>query len=711
MIHLTDIHKHIGQTKILRGINLHIKKGEFVAIIGQSGSGKTTLLNIIGTLDEPSSGSYIFENYEVTRLNADEKSRLRREKIGFIFQRYNLLSLMSARENVALPAIYAGVRTDTRNERAKRLLSDLELGEKTASKPTELSGGQQQRVSIARALMNGGDLILADEPTGALDSKSGVMVLDILQRLNAQGHTIVLVTHDSTIAAKARRIIEIKDGEIIRDSEDALNCVNSSVNLGENSANFVNSLNLKSNSSENSALTRHCEQGEAVAKQSTNSSESQNSVDCHDLTSSNLAMTNLAKKPQLKAMPKEIKTYHLLKNQAFECLKIAYSSILAHKLRSLLTMLGIIIGIASVVSVVALGLGSQKQILESISRLGTNTIEVRGGRGWGDIRSGKVKLALSDLYTLQNLPYLESVEAQDGKSGIATYGNVSLNAKMEGGGINIFNIKGLTLSYGRLFNQEEVDSATNVAVIDNNGQDRLFKGFSQEQIIGKSVIFNKQPFKIIGILEKDPRKPDTDITVKIYTPYTTLRNKITGSRVVEQIVAKVSDDASPALAEEAMVRTLEIKRGKKDFFTINSDSIRQSIEENTRTMTILITSIAIIALVVGGIGVMNIMIVSVSERTREIGIRMAIGARKEDILFQFLIEAIMICMIGAVLGVGLSFVIVAVFNALSTDFLMIISSGSVILGLVSSVAIGIIFGFFPAKNAANLNPINALSKE
>ena len=425
MIFLNDIHKHIGRTQILKGINLHIKKGEFVAIIGQSGSGKTTLLNIIGTLDEPSSGSYIFENYEVTRLNADEKSRLRREKIGFIFQRYNLLSLMSARENVALPAIYAGVRTDTRNERAKRLLSDLELGEKTASKPTELSGGQQQRVSIARALMNGGDLILADEPTGALDSKSGVMVLEILQRLNAQGHTIVLVTHDSTIAAKARRIIEIKDGEIIRDSGEALNCVNSSVNLGENSANFVNSLNLKSNSSENS------------------SQNSQNSVN-----SAQNSTNSTPQKPQLKAMPKEIKTYHLLKNQAFECLKIAYSSILAHKLRSLLTMLGIIIGIASVVSVVALGLGSQKQILESISRLGTNTIEVRGGRGWGDIRSGKVKLALSDLYTLQNLPYLESVEAQDGKSGIATYGNVSLNAKMEGGGINIFNIKGLTLSYG-----------------------------------------------------------------------------------------------------------------------------------------------------------------------------------------------------------------------------------------------------------------------
>ncbi len=667
MIHLANIKKHIGQTNILKGINLHIKKGEFVAIIGQSGSGKTTLLNIIGTLDEPSSGSYIFENYEVTRLNADEKSRLRREKIGFIFQRYNLLSLMSARENVALPAIYAGKRTNERNERARQILSDLELGEKLFSKPTELSGGQQQRVSIARALMNGGDLILADEPTGALDSKSGIMVLEILQRLNKAGHTIVLVTHDPSIAAKARRIIEIKDGEIIRDSAE---------NLGENLQKTSAAVNLIANSAQNS----------------------QNSV-------------NLSPKIQLKTMPKEIKTLHLLKNQALECLKIAYSSILAHKLRSLLTMLGIIIGIASVVSVVALGLGSQKQILDSISRLGTNTIEIRGGRGYGDIRAGKVKLALSDLAALKSLPYLESVEAQDGTSGVVTYASVSLSAKMESGGVNLFSIKGLTLDYGRLFNQEEVDSSANVAVLDINGRNRLFAGVPDNEILGKSVIFSKQPFRIIGVLKKDPRKPESDITIKLYTPYTTLKNKVTGSRVVEQIVAKVSDNASPALAEEAMMRTLEIKRGKKDFYAINSDSIRQSIEENTRTMTILITSIAIIALIVGGIGVMNIMIVSVSERTREIGIRMAIGARKEDILFQFLIEAIMICMIGAVLGVGLSFVIVAAFNAVSSDFLMIISSGSVVLGLVSSVAIGVIFGFFPAKNAANLNPINALSKE
>lgn len=690
MIRLTNIRKSIGQTQILRGINLHIKKGEFVAIIGQSGSGKTTLLNIIGTLDEPSSGSYVFANYEVTKLNSDEKSRLRREKIGFIFQRYNLLSLMSAKENVALPAVYAGVSSQKRDERAKELLANLELADKFNSKPNELSGGQQQRVSIARALMNGGDLILADEPTGALDSKSGVMVLDILQRLNSQGHTIVLVTHDPTIAAKAGRIIEIKDGEIIKDSLNLSPCHSE---RGEES--IFNKDNSKS--SVDSSLS-------AKAQNDKNSENSAQSLNLKE---------NSAQKVQipLTAMPQEIKTYHLLKNQIIECLKIAYSSILAHKLRSLLTMLGIIIGIASVVSVVALGLGSQKQILESISRLGTNTIEVRGGRGFGDIRSGKVKLALSDLYALKSLPQLESVEAQDGTSSIATYGNISLSAKMEGGGVSIFSIKGLNLGTGRFFNESEVSNADNVAVIDDNGRKRLFDGFLPEQIIGKTIICNKQPFKIIGILEKDSRRPDTDITVRIYTPYTTLRNKITGSRVVEQIIAKVRDDASPALAEEAMVRTLEIKRGKKDFFTINSDSIRQSIEENMATMTLLITCIAVIALVVGGIGVMNIMIVSVSERTREIGIRMAIGARKEDILFQFLIEAVMICMMGAVLGVGLCALIVFAFNSVSTDFLMIVSSGSVVLGLASSVLIGLIFGFFPAKNAANLNPINALSKE
>ncbi len=626
--------------EILKNVNLHIKKGEFVAIIGQSGSGKTSLLNIIGTLDEASSGSYIFEHYEVHALNKDERAKLRREKIGFIFQHYNLLSLLNAQENVCLPAVYAGVPLEERLKRAAKLLGDLELAHKLDAKPNELSGGQQQRVSIARALMNGGALILADEPTGALDSKSGIMVLEILKELNNKGHTIVLVTHDAKIAAQAQRVIEIKDGEILSDSKE-----------------------------------------QKTSKQAA------------------------------YALPNDKKTYALLKNQVFECFKIAYSSIIAHKLRSVLTMLGIIIGIASVVCVIALGRGSQEQILLSISRLGTNTIEIRGGKGFGDMRSTRVKLNLSDLNTLRSLPYLEAVEAQASFNAVVTFHNISLNGSGEGVGINEFNIKGMVLEAGRALSILDIKDSANVAVLDHNGHESLFKGMRAEDILGSIVIFAHQPFRIIGVLQKNTKQPFEDSTIRLYMPYTTMMNKITGDKKLNRIIAKVRDDALPNVAEQAIIRILEIKRGQRDFFTINADAIKQTIQANTRTMTILITSIALIALIVGGIGVMNIMLVSVSERTREIGIRMAIGARREDILIQFLIEAIMICSIGAVLGVMLSFVIVFSFNIFSKDFLMIISSGSIALGLLSSVFIGIVFGFFPAKNAANLNPIFALSKE
>ncbi|EAJ6871709.1 ATP-binding cassette domain-containing protein [Campylobacter coli] len=641
MIFLNNICKNIGENAILKNVSLSIEKGEFVAIIGQSGSGKTSLLNIIGTLDEPSSGSYIFDDYEVTQLNNDEKARLRREKIGFIFQRYNLLNLLSANDNVALPAVYAGKKVQERNSRAQELLGNLELERKIESKPNQLSGGQQQRVSIARALMNGGELILADEPTGALDSKSGIMVLEILKKLNAQGHTIVLVTHDPKIAAQAKRVIEIKDGEILSDSKK----------------------------------------------------------------------DKIAYQGQVKSMPKEKKTLTLLKNQAFECLKIAYSSILAHKLRSILTMLGIIIGIASVVCVVALGLGSQAKVLESIARLGTNTIEIRPGKGFGDLRSGKTRLNFSDLETLRSLDYLEAVDAHSSTSGVATYTNISLSARAEGVGVNNFAIEGLKLQVGRILNNEDVENNANVVVLDFNAKRNLFPRQKSEDVLGRVVIFNSQPFKIVGVLQKDTEKPIEDNVVRLYMPYTTLMNKLTGDRNLREIIVKVKDDVSSTLAENAIIRILEIKRGQRDFFTFNSDTFKQAITANKRTTTILTASVAVIALIVGGIGVMNIMLVSVSERTREIGIRMAIGARREDIMMQFLIEAVMICSMGAILGVLLSVFVIFGFNTLSTDFPMILNAYSVLLGLLSSVLIGVVFGFFPARNAANLNPISALSKE
>ncbi|ECY0968824.1 FtsX-like permease family protein, partial [Campylobacter coli] len=401
----------------------------------------------------------------------------------------------------------------------------------------------------------------------------------------------------------------------------------------------------------------------------------------------------------------------LLKNQAFECLKIAYSSILAHKLRSILTMLGIIIGVASVVCVVALGLGSQAKVLESIAGLGTNTIEIYPGRGFGDLRSGRTRLNFSDLQTLRTLEYLDAVDAHSSTSGIATYTNISLSARAEGVGVNNFAIEGLKLQVGRILNNEDIETNANVAVLDFNAKKNLFPRQKSEDVLGRVVIFNSQPFKIIGVLQKDTEKPIEDNVVRLYMPYTTLMNKLTGDRNLREIIVKVKDDVSSTLAENAIIRILEIKRGQRDFFTFNSDTFKQAITANKRTTTILTASVAVIALIVGGIGVMNIMLVSVSERTREIGIRMAIGARREDIMMQFLIEAVMICSMGAILGVLLSVFVIFGFNTLSTDFPMILNAYSVLLGLLSSVLIGVIFGFFPARNAANLNPISALSKE
>ncbi|MCR6593574.1 ABC transporter permease [Campylobacter insulaenigrae] len=642
MILLKNIYKKINDTIILDNISLNIQKGEFVAIIGQSGSGKTSLLNIIGTLDEPSSGKYFLDNYEVNTASKEEKARLRREKIGFIFQRYNLLNLLNARDNVALPAVYAGKNKNERFIKSKELLSFLGLEHKELSKPNELSGGQQQRVSIARALINGGELILADEPTGALDSKSGEIVLDILKKLNEQGHTIVLVTHDPNIAAKAKRIIEIKDGQILSDS-------------------FPKEI----------------------------------------------------RKITKKTITKEVKNLSLLKNQLLESFSMSVASIVAHKLRSLLTMLGIIIGIASVVCVVALGLGAQKKILASINSIGTNTIEIVSGKGLGDIRSGKTRLNLSDLKTLSSLPYLDAVEAETSKMGVVTYKNNSLQARIRGVGPNHLKLDSSIMVSGRFINDEDIKDNTNICIVDENALKILFNNITSDRVLGKSIIFNKQPLIVVGVSKKEEKNEIAvdDNTIKIYTPYTTLMNKITGDKQIRMIVTKVKDEVNPTLAEEAIVKILKIKRGQKDFFTINLDKIKQKIEENTATLTLLISSIAIVSLIVGGIGVMNIMLVSVSERTREIGVRMAIGARKEDILMQFLIEAVLICSFGAFLGVILSFVIIEIFNSLQLGFTMILSLNSVLLGLLSSVFIGLIFGFFPAKNAANLNPINALSKE
>lgn len=644
IIEINNLNKKFGEgnneVHILKNINLSIKAGDFIAIIGASGSGKSTLMNILGCLDTASDGSYKIDGEETNKMNSDGLAALRRKKFGFIFQRYNLLSTLTAIENVALPAVYSGIPQIDREARAKSILSDLGLEDKIKNKPNELSGGQQQRVSIGRALMNGGEIILADEPTGALDSHSGEMVMDIIKDLHKKGHTIILVTHDKNIANYANRIIEIKDGEIISDS-------------------------------------------------------------------SKISTMNSIK----KEITKEKNGFSFFQDQLKESFKMALNAISAHKLRSFLTMLGIIIGIASVVSIVALGNGSQQKILSDISSMGTNTIDIYPGEGFGDMRSGKVKtLTANDSQVLNRQSYVDSSTPNSSTSGALTYKNIAVNAQVKGVGYEFFDVKGIEIARGNKFYQKDVHNSTQVAVIDKNTQNKLFP--NGEDPIGKILFINKKPLKIIGVSQEKKSAFGNDDNLNIWSPYTTVMNRISGSKNIDSITVKVKDNVSMQAAEKNIIDLLTVKHGgKKDFFTMNTDSIKQTVESTTNTMTLLISSIAVISLIVGGIGVMNIMLVSVTERTKEIGVRMAIGAREYNILQQFLIEAILICLIGGAAGIALSYGISLLFNHIVTNFAMTFSTMSIVMAVVCSTMIGIIFGFMPARNASKLNPITALSRE
>lgn len=641
MIKLENVSKtfQFGENEIcaLKNINLTIQKGEFVAIMGQSGSGKSTLMNILGALDTPSSGSYFIDGREISRFDLDELAMLRSKKFGFVFQRYNLISTLNSMQNVALSAVYAGVEKSVREAKANEILSDLGLGDKTQNLPNKLSGGQQQRVSIARALINGGEIILADEPTGALDSKSGIKVMEIIKNLHEKGHTIILVTHDSNIAEWANRVIEIKDGEILSDTKKS---------------------ELKFE----------------------------------------LKEQNLPQKREFSANFDRFK----------ESFKMSISSIFAHKLRSILTMLGIIIGVMSVICVIALGKGSQEQIMSSIKRIGTNTIEIFPGSGFGDMRSGRIKtLTRDDASYLAKQNFLDYSTPNTNTSGVITYANKNINGSLRGGGKDSLAVNGITLQSGRTFSADDIENSRAVVIIDQNAKNELF---ADENPIGKTIFFNRRPLSIIGVAAPSDAFGISE-NVRIYAPYTSVINNITGDRYIHSITVKVKDDIDTQLGEERVKSALSQKHGKSDFFTFNSDTIKQTIESTTQTMQLLIASIAAISLIVGGIGVMNIMLVSVTERTKEIGIRMAIGARKSDIMQQFLIEAVLLCVLSGIIGVILAFFAGEIFNWLNLDFVMRFSVAPVVLSLVASSAIGIIFGYIPAFRASKLNPIDALLQE
>ena len=628
---------------VLKDVDLDIRAGEMVAIIGPSGSGKSTLMNILGCLDRPTRGSYQVAGKETGQMEPDELARLRREHFGFIFQRYHLMGDLNAVGNTEIPAIYAGVPAAQRHERAHKLLTRLGLGERLGNRPGQLSGGQQQRVSIARALMNGGDVILADEPTGALDQASGHEVMNILKELHADGHTIILVTHDAQVASNAQRIIKISDGRIVADRSAA-------------------------------SAQAATQKAQAVVAQ---------------------------EKPGWRTQI----------GRFSEALHMAVRAMVGHKLRTLLTMLGIIIGIASVVSVVALGNGSRQRILADISSMGTNTIEIQRGSGFGDRTAGTIRtLRPSDAHALAELFYVDSVSPNVSTNNTLRRGNVDKTATINGVGDQFFRVRAYEIDTGAFFDTESIRRQTQDVVIDPNTRDTFFT--DGENPVGKTLLIGTVPVRVIGVTQKKDLPYGNADALNVWLPYTTVMGRIMGVDYLRSITVRVSDDADSAAAEQGITQLMLQRHGTQDFFTISSDSIKQTVEKTTQTMTLLISAIALISLVVGGIGVMNIMLVSVTERTQEIGVRMAVGARQGDIMQQFLTEAVLVCLVGGVLGIGLALLIGWLFDYVGGGtFRMLFSLTSIVAAFACSTLIGVLFGFLPAQRAARLDPVDALSRQ
>jgi len=624
---------------VLREVSLSIRSGEFVAIMGASGSGKSTLMNIIGCLDKPSIGTYRIHGVEVASLDGDALAALRRDTFGFIFQRYNLMSDLSAVENAEVPAVYRGMAKPEREAHASDLLRELGLGDRLEHHPNQLSGGQQQRVSIARALMNGGPVILADEPTGALDSKGGKEVMAILEKLHGEGHTIILVTHDSDIAAYAERIVRIADGRITSDERQPKGEANSQERAGK-------------------AVTA-AEPGVAVLG---------------------------------------------------EALKMALRSLLHNRMRTALTMLGIIIGVASVVALMAIGNGAKQDVLERIQAMGTDLLTIQ--RGAPAVRaSGEVVTSFlpEDLASMINVPGVAMAIPETQVSSLVRFGNQDLTVTAVGTGEDFPGVHDWQAQSGVFFSAEHVKRYAQVVALGQTVATGLFpKGVNP---LGQYVLIGNAPFLVIGVMSsKGTTSRGDDQDNAVWLPYTTAGARVFGQRFFKQFLVRVRPGADMDMVEAGLHTLLMTRHRKEDFHIRNMADTIATANETQNTLTYLLAAIAVISLVVGGIGVMNIMLVSVTERTREIGIRMAIGARSFDVMFQFLTEAVMVCFIGGMVGV-----LVGVGGGLATSAIagwrVIFTVAPIVIAFGCAFLTGIIFGYLPARKAAQLDPIEALARD
>jgi macrolide transport system ATP-binding/permease protein len=624
--------------EVLHGIDLKIYPGEFVAIVGQSGSGKSTLMNILGCLDRPTRGSYCFMGRDVSSLERDELAHLRRLAFGFVFQSYNLIAGATASENVEIPAIYAGLSRAERRARAESLLGTLGLAERLGHKPNQLSGGQQQRVSIARALMNGGQIILADEPTGALDSRSGDEVLALLNELSRKGHTVIVITHSSEVARHAHRIIEIRDGLIVSDPGPAHR---------DDDADFRD-------------------------------------FDHRDDTS-----------PGLRGM--------------VEATRTAGRALRSNLFRTALTLLGIVIGVGSVIAMLAVGDGAKQEVIDRISGMGTNLLLVRPlGSARGAAGGSVATMTPDDADAIAQLPNILAAVPELGGSVTARYGNIDYQTQITSTGADFPIARNWPVARGTFFSRGDVRAYAPVAVLGKTVAENLFPDGTDP--IGKHVVLKNVMFQVVGVASERGASPmGADQDDVVFVPYTTGGLRLFGQRFLRNITIAVDDVSRIDETQQAVSQLLEARHRTVDFQIRNMASLLETATETQNTLTILLGSIAAISLLVGGIGVMNIMLVNVTERTREIGVRMATGARMRDILQQFLAEALAVSALGGAIGVVGGLGAAAAIAALGTPIKF--SVFPVALAFSCAFATGLVFGYMPARKAAGLDPVVALASE
>ncbi len=641
------------QVKALSNVSLKISSGEFVAIMGASGSGKSTLMHILGLLDRPDSGSYYLGDKEITALSDEELATLRNRIIGFVFQQFHLLPRMTALENAELPLIYAGKRH--LKQKAKQEIIEVGLEDRMLHQPNELSGGQQQRVAIARSLVNEPLIIFADEPTGNLDSKSKVEIISILEKLNQKGKTIVIVTHEQEIAAFCRRIIQMRDGVIISDKRTQEERKTSEVTSIEDSL-----------------------------------------------------VSSVLSKPRRVSGETKFLDY----------LRQATSAMFSHKMRSILSILGILIGVTAVIAMLALGQGAKEAIEKQLASLGSNLLVIRPGssRLHGvAMQTGTVaRFTFADITAIAKLSdVVKSVSPSVTGRGQMVFENNNWNTQVEGVGIDYPSIRAAYPAVGRFFTESEIKMREKVVLLGTTVVKELF---GEANPIGQTIKINLLNFKVIGILPAKGANTFHDQDDTAVIPITTAMFRVFGKEYVDTIYVEAKDPNSIDAAQEALSgliikqHRLDPKDADDSFQIRNMADIKKTLEATTKTMSLLLGAIAAISLLVGGIGIMNIMLVSVTERTREIGLRKAIGATNKDIMVQFLIEAMLMSFLGGVFGVLLGWgvaTLITVFAGWSVK----VSLFSVVLSTTFSLIVGIVFGLWPAKKAASLDPIEALRYE